>query len=169
MAPPRHDHVNVVTADMDRAIAFYTGLLGLAVVMDRRLDGPWFQTLIGQPAASARCVILDAPGGGCRIELLHFPAGMAQPQQPPTIAGLRHVAIRVDDLDVRLDLLRRDFAQEVAVIEVPHDIVKGGKRMCYLRDPDGTIVELCEYGLDRPEFHGCPTSRSALSKATSPA
>jgi glyoxylase I family protein len=30
--------------------------------------------------------------------------------------------------------------------------VRGGKRMCYALDPDGAIIELCQYGGERPEF-----------------
>ncbi|OAN45640.1 lactoylglutathione lyase [Paramagnetospirillum marisnigri] len=151
---PGLDHVNVVVSDMARSLDFYTTLLDLTVVMDRRLSGDWFEQVTGQPGAVARCVILDAPGGGCRIELLQFQPGGARPdhRQPPTAMGLRHLALRVDDLDHRLKLLAQRFNQEVSPVQVPQDIVKSGKRMCYIRDPDGILVELCEYGAHRPEF-----------------
>ncbi|CAA7620262.1 VOC family protein [Magnetospirillum sp. SS-4] len=151
------DHVNVVVTDMDRSVAFYASVLGLAPVMDRLLSGDWFEHVTGIASARARCVILDAPGGGCRIELLQFtaPGGRADAPPPaarPSSIGLRHLAIRVADLDARLAALKALCGQEAAVAEVPADIVRGGKRMCYVRDPDGAIVELCEYGAERPEF-----------------
>lgn len=149
------DHVNVVVAEIERSVAFYSRLLGLAVIMDRVLDGPWFEALAGIPGARARCVILDAPGGGCRVELLRFEAADGTPlpaNSLPATIGLRHFALRVDDLDTALAVLAAEFGQEAAPVEVPHHIVRGGKRMAYVRDPDGAVVELAQYGAARPEF-----------------
>lgn len=147
------DHVNIVVTDMARSIAFYTEVAGLVPVMDRELMGDWFERLTGVTAARAHCVILDTPGGGCRIELLEFRAPLPSPAAGlPATPGLRHLAIRVGDLDARLAILRDRFGQTAAAVEVPREIVKSGKRMCYIRDPDGAIVELCEYGSEQPEF-----------------
>lgn len=148
------DHVNIVVTEMERSVAFYTRLLGLTVVMDRRLDGPWFERVTGMAGARAHCVILAAPQGACRIELLAFEASAVagDPAAPLAQPGLRHVALRVDDLEPPLAMLARDYGQHPAVVDVPADIVKGGKRMCYLTDPDGAIVELCAYGSTVPAF-----------------
>lgn len=143
------DHVNIVVADADRSTAFYRSLLGLVVVMDRVLDGAWFERLTGIAEARARCVILEAPEGGCRIELLAYEGnGHSGGATRPDEGGLRHFAIRVDNLDQALAAL----PAEMEVIEVPRDIVRSGKRMVYVRDPDGAIVELAEYGGAEPEF-----------------
>jgi catechol 2,3-dioxygenase-like lactoylglutathione lyase family enzyme len=151
----RLDHLNVVVSDMERSIAFYQTLLGLAPIMDRRLDGAWFEQVTGILGAAARCVILDAPGGGCRIELLRFETLGAQALPSaslPSSIGLRHLAVRVDDLDACLERLTRTHGTAITPVHVPMDIVKSGKRMCYISDPDGAVVELCEYGGDKPEF-----------------
>lgn len=139
------DHVNVVVTDMARSQAFYCRLLGLAPVMDRWLDGDWFEGLTGLADARARCVILDGPAGGCRIELLAFAGADGAPlprQSVPSTLGLRHFAVRVDDLDSCLATLD----SPPPVVEVPKAIVPVGKRMAYVIDPDGAIVELAEYG-----------------------
>lgn len=153
---PALDHVNVVVTDMDRSVTFYCSILGLVPVMDRMLDGEWFQRVAGIAAARARCVILDAPGGGCRVELLEFAQAHRTDASPaaslPATTGLRHLAIRVTDLDRRIAVLKARYGQEAMVAAVPMDIVKSGKRMCYILDPDGAIIELCEYGAERPEF-----------------
>ncbi|MBI3445575.1 MAG: VOC family protein [Magnetospirillum sp.] len=155
MAPAAHDHVNIVVTDMDRSIAFYGTLLGLGMVMDRELSGEWFERVTGMAEARARCVILAAPDGGCRVELLAFAApsrqALAEASHPAT-PGLRHAAIRVADLQACLNILHRQFGQDAQVADVPKDIVKGGKRMCYITDPDGALIELCQYGSERPEF-----------------
>ena len=148
------DHVNVVVTDMTRSASFYGEVLGLVPIMDRDLAGEWFEQVTGLPGAHARCVILDAPGGGCRVELLQFHAPTCPPPAPftPASPGLRHVAVRVTDLDSRLAILKSRYGQRVTPVQVPRHIVKSGKRMCYIRDPDGTMVELCEYGSETPEF-----------------
>lgn len=140
---PCFEHLNIVTADMERALAFYVGGLGLSVTMDRMLEGPWFERLIGRAGVRARCVIVVAPKGGCRLELLQFAdAGADCPEaEIPTTLGLRHFALQVEDLDA--SLARLGITAEV--VEVPRDIVTAGKRMTYIHDPDGVVVELCEY------------------------
>jgi catechol 2,3-dioxygenase-like lactoylglutathione lyase family enzyme len=164
------DHVNVVTADMERSLAFYAGGLGLTVVMDRMLDGDWFARLTGREGARARCVILDAPAGTCRIELLQFDpaAAVPAPGSHPATVGLRHLALRVDDLDARLATLAARCGITAEAVEVPRDIVTGGKRMAYLHDPDGVVVELCEYGDGGPQFHlgdrDCPQMGTAQKR-----
>jgi glyoxylase I family protein len=153
MALLGHDHVNVVVTDMEQSIHFYSRLLGLKVVMDRPLDGAWFEQVTGISGARARCVILAAPGGACRIELLEYENARGSPTAAsPSAPGLRHMALRVDDIDGCLAALHHDFRQSVTATEVPADIVRGGKRMCYIRDPDGVIIELCQYGQEQPEF-----------------
>lgn len=147
------DHVNVVVTDMERSVRFYTRLLGLRPVMDRELSGEWFERVVGRPGIRARCVILAAPEGGLRVELLRFEDGTAGPGDlSPWTGGLRHFAVRVDDLEAALNILAQEFGQVVEAVQVPPDIVKGGKGMCYVRDPDGAIIELCRYGSERPEF-----------------
>jgi catechol 2,3-dioxygenase-like lactoylglutathione lyase family enzyme len=152
MALLGHDHVNVVVTDMERSIRFYSRLLGLDPVMDRRLEGTWFEQVTGLQGAQARCVILASAGGGCRIELLQFASMPDAQESQPSTPGLRHVALRVDDLNGALTLLEREFGQKVEPTAVPTDIVRGGKRMCYIRDPDGAMIELCQYGSEQPEF-----------------
>jgi catechol 2,3-dioxygenase-like lactoylglutathione lyase family enzyme len=113
--------------------------------MDRVLDGPWFEEVTGIAGAHARCVILDAPGNGCRIELLAFRGADGRAIAANTVAstvGLRHFAVRVDDIEQCLSTLD----EPPLIIGVPRDIVPVGKRMAYVRDPDGAIVELAEYG-----------------------
>lgn len=139
------DHVNVVVGEPERSIAFYGRLLGLSVIMDRMLDGLWFEEVTGIAGARARCVILDAPGGGCRVELLAYCDADGAPlpaNSRPSTVGLRHFAVRVANIEACLATLD----EPPLIIAVPRDIVPLGKRMAYVRDPDGAIVELAEYG-----------------------
>jgi catechol 2,3-dioxygenase-like lactoylglutathione lyase family enzyme len=139
---PGIDHVNVVVADIAVSTAFYCRLLDVTVIMDRWLEGRWFETLTGIPGARAHCIILDRPQGGCRVELLAFDGAQTAARSTPRTLGLRHFAIRVPDLDSCLARL----PAPPAIVEVPREIVPVGKRMVYVTDPDGAIIELAEYG-----------------------
>lgn len=145
---PRLDHLNIVVADMAASVRFYRGLFGLEPVLDGLLSGPWFEAVTALPGAVADCVILA--GAGLRIELLRYrqPPGEAAPATARLATeGLRHFAVRVADIDDALSRARAlGFAQGVEPVQVPFDILPAGKRMAYLRDPDGVVVELAEYG-----------------------
>jgi catechol 2,3-dioxygenase-like lactoylglutathione lyase family enzyme len=146
----RVNHVNIVVADMERSLALYAGLLGMRVTFDTELRGNWIEAVSGLSGVSARCVFCQPSGGGCRFELLEFrtPAGATlEANSFANTGGLRHVALEVDDLD---RLYERLVAAGVSAVSppvtVPFRIVDGlQKRLCYVYDPDGVIVELCEY------------------------
>ena len=149
MITPRLDHLNIVVADMAASVRFYRTLFDMTVALDCELSGPWFEAVTGLPGAVAHCVIL-AGGEDFRIELLRYrePAGEAVPATARlTSQGLRHFAVRVADIESSLARARAlGFAEGVEPVQVPVSILPAGKRMAYLRDPDGVVVELAEYG-----------------------
>jgi glyoxylase I family protein len=148
--PVRINHINLVVADTERSVAFYVGLLGMRVTYEVELTGEWIDAVTGLPGVRARCVFLAPSGGGARIELLEYrvPAG-ADPDanRLPNTGGLRHYALEVDDLDGwHARLTDAGVGVISPPVTVPFRIVDGvQKRLFYLRDPDGVIVELCEY------------------------
>ncbi|MEI6558192.1 MAG: VOC family protein [Rhodospirillaceae bacterium] len=147
---PRLDHLNIVVADLAESVRFYQTLFGLTIALDRTLAGGWFEAVTGLAGARARCVILCGADPGLRIELLHYlaPPGGAEPAtRRPATQGLRHFAVRVGDIDAALALARAlGYAEGVEPVLVPMSILPAGKRMAYLSDPDGVILELAEYG-----------------------
>ncbi len=150
MTAPRFDHLNIVVSDLAASVAFYRGLFGMGVALDCRLSGPWFEAVTGLPGAEADCVILCGSDPGLRIELLRYlnPPGESWPAASRlTTRGLRHVAIRVDDLDAALARARSlGYAIGVEPVAVPLTILAAGKRMAYFQDPDGVVLELADYG-----------------------
>ena len=144
------NHVNIVVADMERSLAFYVGLLGMRVTFETDLTGEWIDTVTGLSGVSARCVFCHPPGGGARFELLEYrlPPGASFPENAlANTRGLRHVAIEVDDLEATYQRLVDAGVEAISPpVSVPFRIVNGiQKRLCYLRDPDGAIIELCEH------------------------
>ena len=145
----RLDHANLVVRDLSAATAFYTQLLGLRPILRRRLEDAWIGQVVGLPGAVMDCVILEAPDGGARLELLQYvsPESSAPPgQSEPQALGLRHIAFDVDDLDAvwsRLSAVGVTLLSEP--VTVPFPVAGRRKRLAYLLDPEGVLLELAEY------------------------
>src|SRR5688572_28527093 len=126
---PRVDigHVHLKVADLDRAIAFYSGMLGFDVVT--RWPGAAF---------------LSAGGYHHHIGLNTWESAGGSPP-PPGTTGLYHVAIRYPDRAALGDALKRLTENHVR-LEGASD--HGVSEALYLRDPDGNGLELY---WDRPK------------------
>ena len=78
---------------------------------------------------------------GTQVELFSFPAPPPRVSRPEA-CGLRHLALRVADLDAVVAHLH---AQEVATEPVRVDEYTG-RRFTFFADPDGLPLELYETG-----------------------
>ena len=124
----RIGHVHLKVADLERALAFYHGVLGFELTQR-----------FGNQAA-----FLSAGGYHHHIGLNTWESEGGQPP-PPGTTGLYHVAILYPDRKALADALRRLRRAHVA-LEGASD--HGVSEAIYLRDPDGNGVELY---WDKPE------------------
>ena len=124
----RIGHIHLKVADIDRAIAFYSGVLGFEV-----------QARMGQQAA-----FLSAGGYHHHIGLNTWESKGGSPA-PRHHTGLYHSAFLYPNRAELADALYRVVQ---AGIEVDGASDHGVSEAIYLRDPDGNGVELYR---DRPE------------------
>jgi catechol 2,3-dioxygenase len=126
---PRVDigHVHLKVADLDRALAFYSGVLGFELTA----------------RMGAEAAFLSAGGYHHHIGLNTWESRNGQPPAPGT-TGLYHVAIRYPDRATLGEALRRLVDARVP-LEGASD--HGVSEALYLRDPDGNGIELYR---DRP-------------------
>lgn len=146
------DHLNIVVADMERSLRFYTEVLGFTKTKEAHLEGEWIEHIVGLRGVKAHAVFIVSPGGEPRIELLRYeaPAGTALTENSrANTLGLRHFALRVDGIAAMTEKLR---SAGITVwgepTRVPNGVVQfdtGNKTLVYFLDPDGVIVELAEY------------------------
>ena len=146
------DHINIVVADVGRSVKFYTEVLGFTQTREACLEGGWIERIVGLRGVKARVAYVVAPGGEPRIELLCYespPGATVAENSRANTVGLRHIALRVDDMAVTVARLRAAgvtlFSEPV---RVPGGVVRhdaGEKTLVYFLDPDGVIVELAEY------------------------
>ena len=146
------DHVNLVVQDLEEMTAFYRDVLGLSVTKRVTISGDWVSATVGLADVHADVVYLDFPAGP-RIELIRYnrpvlerPAGVDKPNAP----GIRHLAFKVDDIDASTERLRRagvKLFSEVQTVPDTQVTYAGGirKRLLYFQDPEGNLLELCEY------------------------
>lgn len=133
-------------------VAFYRDALGLNVTKRVTITGPWVSATVGLEGVHADVVYLDFPTGP-RIELIRYntptaprPAGVDRPNAP----GLRHLAFKIDDIDAAVARLRGAgvrFFSDVQSVPDTQVTYAGGirKRLVYFQDPEGNLLELCEY------------------------
>ena len=123
------EHAGMTAADLDRTIHFYCGLLGLRLALRKR-------------QASGELAFLDAGGGMLEIFAPDEPVAPAR-DVPAGEAGVRHLTFAVTDVDAMIASLE---AAGVPVVERPRDAHNREmiRRVAFVRDPDGILIELVE-------------------------
>jgi len=135
------DHVGIVVDDLAAATEFFLEL-GLERQGGAAVEGDWVDRVVGLEGVRAEIAMLQTPDGHGRVELsqFHAPSGPSGDDAPANAPGLRHLSFEVDDLDGALAGLRARGAQLVGAVERYGD----SYRLCYVRGPEGIIVELAE-------------------------
>jgi catechol 2,3-dioxygenase-like lactoylglutathione lyase family enzyme len=124
-------HVALTVSDLERAHAFYERALGLELQLAFELPG------------EVRGAMLRS-GGGARVELFEVrepAAGVsgADPAVAMRTLGFGHVAFELDDLDAGYLTVLEAGAGEVWP---PRQSPEPGRRMAFVHDLDGNLVEL---------------------------
>ena len=136
-------HFALTVSDMERSLAFYTGLFGLEVASDREVERDYVEKITAVPGAHQRLVHLS--GYGQRLELLEYKAPRGEPRaRPLQDAGSAHVCFITDDLDAEVARLQ---AAGVPFRSLPVVTTSGpnkGGRGIYVEDPDGNAVEVVQ-------------------------
>jgi catechol 2,3-dioxygenase-like lactoylglutathione lyase family enzyme len=146
----RLDHLNIVVADMATMIRFYRDVVGLRLTRQATIRGAWISAVTGLDNVEADVAFLEPPEGPS-IELLRYraPAGKPTEAAPANVGGIRHLAFRVRDIEGQVAAMQaRGVTFFSAVADVPTaqvDYAQVRKRLVYCRDPEGNLVELCEY------------------------
>jgi len=114
-------HASFIIADLDRALDFYHGVLGIAVVPDRPelgYPGAWLQIQQQQ------------------IHLLQLPNPDPVEGRPQHGGRDRHVAFGISDLD--------SLAEKLKTAGITYTLSRSGRRALFCRDPDGNALEFIE-------------------------
>ena len=142
MTIQRMEHVGIVVDDLAAAIEFFVEL-GLELRGEGAVEGSWVDRIVALDGVRVEFAMLQTPDGHGRIELVKFhspPTQGGDPHAPANTPGLRHLAFLVEDIDAVVAGLRARGAELVGELVRYED----SYRLCYVRGPEGIIVELAE-------------------------
>ena len=142
MTVQRMEHVGIVVDDLAAATAFFVEL-GLKLQGEGPVEGGWVDRVVGLEGVRAEIAMMETPDGRGRLELTKFHAPSSRGgdrQAPANTPGIRHVAFAVDDIDAVVASVRASGAELVGELQRYEDRY----RLCYVRGPEGIIVELAE-------------------------
>jgi catechol 2,3-dioxygenase-like lactoylglutathione lyase family enzyme len=138
----RLEHVGVVVEDLEAATDFFLDI-GLEREGATSVQGEWVDNVVGLSDVRADVVIVRTPDGSGKLELTKFHAP-ADDQGPQALAanrlGIRHILFVVEGLTEIAGRLSEKGTQLVGKIQD----YEGMFLLCYLRGPEGIIVELAE-------------------------
>lgn len=141
----RIGHVHLKVADLDRALAFYCGVLGFEL----------------QQRHGDQVAFVSAGGYHHHLGLNTWESRGGSPP-PPGTTGLFHAAILYPSRAALADALRRVLAAGIALDGASDH---GVSEALYLRDPDGNGLELYR---DRPESEWPRSAEGAVAMFTAP-
>ncbi|WP_419394122.1 VOC family protein [Cytobacillus praedii] len=138
----RIDHVGVIVNDLPAAKEFFLDV-GLEVKGEWEMEGELMGYAVGLNGAKVACVGLGTPEGQTWIELIKFysPSNEKDSQQPfANTLGIRHIAFTVENIEAVVAKLKNKGTEIFSEIQQYEESYK----LCYVRGPEGIILELAE-------------------------
>src|SRR5713101_4165174 len=143
------DHTVITVSNLERSLEFWQNVLGFEFSHRAHQTSEMAAEITGVAGAEIKLAVVKAPGGH-KIELLEYLAPADRKRDAslrPCDVGSVHVAFTVDNLDA---VLQKIAASGWKAAGKPQTLKTGpnaGKRVVYVRDPDGTTIEFMEMPL----------------------
>jgi catechol 2,3-dioxygenase-like lactoylglutathione lyase family enzyme len=138
------DHTGFTVANIERSLAFWQDVLGFELSHRAHQTGDLAREITGVAGAEISIAVLKAPGH--KIELLEYlaPPDRKRVDLKPCDVGSVHVALTVDNLDAVLSTIAASGWKAAGEPQTLKSGPNAGKRVVYVRDPDGTTIELMQ-------------------------
>ncbi len=135
------DHTGITVTNLDRSLAFWRDVLGFEFSHRAHQTGDLAREITGVAGAEIEIAVLKAPGH--KIELLQYlaPADRSHVDLRPCDVGSAHIALTVDNLDAVLAAVATSGWKAAGKPQTLQSGPNAGKRVVYVRDPDGTTIE----------------------------
>jgi len=138
------DHTGITVANITRALAFWQDVLGFELSHRAHHTGNLASEVTGVQGADISLAVLKAHGH--KIELLEYraPSDRKRVELRPCDVGSVHVALTVDNLDAVLSAISLSGWKAAGKPQTLKTGPNAGKRVVYVRDPDGTTIEFMQ-------------------------
>jgi catechol 2,3-dioxygenase-like lactoylglutathione lyase family enzyme len=139
------DHTGITVNNLERSLAFWRDVLGFELSHRTHQKSELAAEITGIPGAEISLAVLKAPGGH-KIELLEYVAPLDRKHVDlrPCDVGSVHVALTVDNLDAVLSAIAASGWKAAGKPQTLKTGPNAGKRVVYVRDPDGTTIEFMQ-------------------------
>jgi len=118
-------YVGIRVKDVEKSIAFYTGLLGMKVQGRSKIE-----------LTKGETVGLETEDGGFILELNYYEQNSPYHTEYMVGEGLDHLAFKVDDLDRTLEEARKRGYRIILEMKAQEN------RWAYIEDPNGIWIEV---------------------------
>jgi len=138
------NHTSFTVSSLDRTIGFFRDCLGFQLLNRAPRDPAIVSRITGVEGADMEIAFLRGPG--CTVELIEYkaPASRGRVEARPCDTGFAHMAFDVDDVDAAIDAAKKHRVEPIAPPVPINDGPNKGRRVVYLRDPDGVTIEFIE-------------------------
>ena len=139
------DHTGITVTNLERSLAFWRDVLGFELSHCAHQKGGLASEITGVAGAEISLAVLKTPTGH-RIELLEYlaPPDRQHIKPRPCDVGSVHIALTVDDLDAVLTAIAPFGWKPAGAPQTLQSGPNAGKRVVYVRDPDGTTIEFMQ-------------------------
>jgi catechol 2,3-dioxygenase-like lactoylglutathione lyase family enzyme len=135
-------HVGLVVEDLPEMLRFLT-VLGFDCGEPGVYRGDWIDRIIGLEDTEMELSMVRLPDGSDVFEVVRFRSPLAQAQEAAPAAnqpGMRHISFSVEDMHAIVERVQAAGWGPVGEVVNYEDMYL----LCYLRGPEGVIVELAQ-------------------------
>lgn len=163
--PKSFSHIGITVPDIEKAVKFYSNVMGWYVIMEPSKVKKENETAIGQ-----MCIdVFDddweefeiahlATSDGIGIELFSFPHGIKEaPEFNPFNTGLFHFSVQDPDIEGLIDKIVAFGGKQRMPIRAYYPEDKP-YRMCYVEDPFGIVFEIYTHSYELTYSSGAYSS-----------
>jgi catechol 2,3-dioxygenase-like lactoylglutathione lyase family enzyme len=154
----RIGHLGIVAADLDRAIDFYTRIVGLRLT--ERFTYPEEAVGHGVTVAAGAFVRCDA-NHHC-ISIFSLRGDVATQERTGPGPGLHHIAFEMATPDELIAKYRLVVEHDVPIVNARQG-GPGNQPRFYVHDPDGNLVEFY-WGIDQVGWQGRPRAYGPIEE-----
>lgn len=131
------DHVGVIVNNLTTAKEFFLDF-GLELLWEGEVDGKWAKPIMGLNDVGATVVMFGMPDGQATLELVNFHTSSNATSIQPSFAY--HIAFTVENIESIVAKLKKKGTEIFSEIQNYENVYK----LCYIRGPEGIILELAE-------------------------